>query len=55
MLKKAKYTRIRKIVRNLEENTRVVHKSINEAKRNSRELQMSLDGALGRGSVRVIK
>ena len=31
------------------------HKSINAAKRASRQLQMEEDGALGRGSVRVIK
>lgn len=55
MLKEAKYERKGKVIKNLEAKSQKDYESINQAKRHSRELQMSEDGALGRGSLRTIK
>ena len=53
-MKEAKYTRNNNLIIELGPNGGKTNnfKSINAAKRESRTLQMNLDGALGRGSVR---
>ena len=43
------YERKGKKIKNLEENTTEVYKSINAAKRKSTQIQLSTDGAIGRG------
>lgn len=48
----AKFTRTGHTIRDEETHERTVHKSINKAKKASRELQLAADGALGRGSLR---
>ena len=52
-MKPIQYERLCHTIIHLEDHVRVPHKSINEAKRWSRQKQMDLDGALGLGSVRV--
>jgi len=48
---KTKYERKRNKSKNLETGGVEVFKHINQAKRKSRELQLSTDGGLGRGSL----
>ena len=45
------YQRRKNIITNTQTNEKEVCKSINEAKRKSRKIQLETDGALGRGSV----
>lgn len=53
-MKKAVYSRMGKCIQNSEDNKTEHFKSINQAKRKSRELQMKKDGTLGRGSLQKI-
>ena len=53
-MNKVAYERNGKVLTNLANGERPPFKSVNAAKRASRKLQMELDGALGRGSVRRI-
>ncbi len=48
-----KYIRKGKTIKNLQDNTSETFDYVNEAKVKSREIQMSEDGALGRGSLMV--
>lgn len=52
-MKPTKYVRLFSTIIDAETQKRTKYKFINEAKRASRKLQMELDGALGRGSVRA--
>lgn len=49
----AKYFRKGKVIRHADGD--IECKTINEAKRKSRELQLATDGAIGRGSLIVVK
>lgn len=55
MMETAKYERKGQVIKNLEDGTVLDCKSVNKAKKTSRELQVVEDGALGRGSLRVAK
>ena len=48
---KTKFERKRNKIKNLETGDVEVFKHINQAKRKSREIQLSKNGALGRGSL----
>lgn len=52
-MKPIKHVRLFSAIVDAETQKRTNHKFINAAKRASRKLQMELDGALGRGSVRA--
>ena len=52
-MKPTKYVRLSSTIIDTKTQKRTNHKFINAAKRASRKLQMELDGALGRGSVRA--
>ena len=54
-MKEAKYVRCGRVIRNMAEGKDTAFDSITLAKRESRRLQMQEDGALGRGSVRVVE
>lgn len=50
-MKEAQFIRKGKTITNVGDGTKKTFEFVNEAKRESRKLQMSADGALGRGSV----
>jgi hypothetical protein len=52
-MKIAKWERNHHTIKPLPNGARKPYKSVNEAKRRSRGLQLASDGALGRGSVRL--
>jgi len=53
-MKKTLYTRNRSVFIN-EHGKKTHFKTVNDAKKESRKLQIALDGALGRGSVAIQK
>jgi hypothetical protein len=53
-MKTAQYARKGKIIINLTTGEKHTHRWNNQAKRASRKIQMEADGALGRGTLRVI-
>lgn len=54
-MKEAKYIRSGRVIKNTETGEKKEFPSITLAKRESRNIQMTADGALGRGTVRVEK
>ncbi len=53
-MKPATHIRKGREIRSAEPGDAMMHPSINKAKRASRKIQMKQDGALGRGSVKIL-